>query len=370
VRTLHFDCFSGISGDMTLGALVDVGIDPEAIRAAVNSLGLPITMTFEKKKRCGIAGTHAVIEAPDQKNHRHLPEIERYIARSSLNERQQDFATRIFRKLGEAEATVHGTSLEKVHFHEVGALDSIADIVGSAVAIDLLGVERITSRSVPPGSGTVQCAHGLMPVPAPATALLLKGIPLATVPVTGEMTTPTGAAILAIAVNEWVEQPTMTVDRIGHGLGTKEFPAWANVLRVMVGEVNSIANPDENDTVLILETNLDDVPGEIIGYCVERLFAAGALDVYRVPIQMKKDRPGVLLSVIATPSKASELEAILFRETGTFGVRRTIAQRSKLRREVCEVATPWGQVKGKKGWREGLTIFSPEFDDCARAAKQ
>jgi uncharacterized protein (TIGR00299 family) protein len=369
MRVLHFDCFSGISGDMTLAALIDAGVDADAIRRGIDSLGLPVKLSFSKKRRCGLAGTHVEIIAEDQKDHRHLPEIEGYIARSALTQRAKEYAVRIFRKLGEAEAAVHGIAVEKVHFHEVGALDSIADIVGTAVGLDALNVERFTSRSVPPGSGTVKCAHGLMPVPAPATALLLKGAPLATVPVTGEMTTPTGAAILAAMVNEWVEQPEMTVERIGHGLGTKDFPDWPNALRILVGEANS-ANQAEHDSVWILESNLDDVSAEVIGYCFERLFEAGALDVFCVPIHMKKHRPGVLLSVIAPAEKVAELEAIVFRETGTFGIRRMRAERRKLQRAVVEVQTPWGPVKCKKGWRDGLTIFSPEYEDCARVARE
>jgi uncharacterized protein (TIGR00299 family) protein len=371
MRTLHFDCFSGISGDMTLAALIDVGVDAEAIRRGIDSLGLPVKLTFAKKRRCGLFGIYVEIEAQEQKDRRHLPEIEGYIARSALTARAKEYAVRIFRKLGEAEATVHGIPLEKVHFHEVGALDSIADIVGTAVGFDALGVERFTSRAVPPGSGTVKCAHGLMPVPAPATALLLKGAPLATVPVTGEMTTPTGAAILAAMVNEWVEQPEMTVEHVGHGLGTRDFPDWPNVLRIIIGQTATTRlGADYSDAVWVLETNLDDVPGEVIGYCFDQLFAAGALDVYSVPIQMKKNRPGVLLSVIAPVDKVQRLEAILFHETGTFGVRRTRAERSKLMRAIVEVQTPWGLVKCKKGWREGLVVLSPEYEDCARVARE
>jgi pyridinium-3,5-bisthiocarboxylic acid mononucleotide nickel chelatase len=367
VRAAHFDCFSGISGDMTLAALIDGGVDVDAIRRGIDSLGLPIKLNVSTKRRAGISGTHVQFETPDQDDHRHLPEIEAMIAKSALSAGQKELATRIFRKLGEAEAKVHGVPIEKIHFHEVGALDSIADIAGCAVGLDLLGVEKFTSRSVPPGTGTVKCAHGVMPVPTPATALLLQGAPLASVPVKGEMTTPTGAAILATVVGEWVEQPAMTVERIGTGVGTRDYPDWANALRIFIGTTTA---GGDSDTVVVLETNLDDVPGEWIGYCTEQLFAAGALDVFTIPIQMKKNRPGTLLSVISPAEKAAELEAILFRETATFGVRRHCVQRSKLDREPIEVATRFGPVKGKKGWREGLTIFTPEFEDCARFARQ
>ncbi len=269
MRVAHFDCFSGISGDMTLAALLDLGVDAGAIRRGLDSLGLPLKLNYSTKRRCGIAGTHVEIETQDQATDRHLPEIEALIGRSALTTTQKDLAVRIFRRLGEAEARVHGIPIERVHFHEVGALDSIADIVGSAIGLDLLGVERFTSRSVPPGSGTVKCEHGLMPVPAPATAVLLQGVPLANVPVTGEMTTPTGAAILTTVVTEWIEQPAMTVAKIGHGAGSKDFPDWPNVLRLFVGEADGsrlpIPSSELQDTVWVLETNLDDVPAEVIG---------------------------------------------------------------------------------------------------------
>jgi len=299
VWTLHLDCFSGISGDMTLGALIDAGVDPRAIRGALDSLGLPITLEIERVKRNGIAATAVTVVAPDQEEYRFLPDVEAILAKGMLTSRQRDLALAIFRKLAVAEATVHGMPVDKVHFHEVGALDSIADIAGSAVALDLLKVERITCRSVPPGSGSVKCAHGLMPVPAPATAVLLQGMPLAKSPVTGELVTPTGAAILATVVNEFTDQPAMTVQRIGCGAGKKDFWEQPNVLRVFVGESTSSPTADESDTVTVLETNLDDLSPELIGYCFEQLFAAGALDVFTIPVQMKKNRPGVLLTVIA-----------------------------------------------------------------------
>jgi pyridinium-3,5-bisthiocarboxylic acid mononucleotide nickel chelatase len=368
VRVAHFDCFSGISGDMTLAALVDAGVDRDAITRGLNSLKLPIRLIWEKEKRCGISGMHLQIEANEGPEHRFLPEIEEIIARGTLSASQRDLALRIFRRLAEAEGRVHGIPVEKVHFHEVGALDSIADIVGAAIGIDLLGVEHITSRSVPPGSGTVKCAHGVMPVPAPATAFLLANVPLASVPVKGEMTTPTGAAILTTVVREWTDQPSMTVKKIGHGLGTRDYPDWPNVLRLFIGE--KADSSEEADEVWVLETNLDDIPSEIIGYCFDQLFVAGALDVFSTPIQMKKNRPGVLLSVLCPVERIADLEAILFRETATFGIRRYLAQRHKLHREPSTVQTPWGPIRGKIGRRDGLTIFTPEFEDCARVARE
>jgi pyridinium-3,5-bisthiocarboxylic acid mononucleotide nickel chelatase len=366
LRVLHFDCFSGISGDMTLGALIDAGVDPAAIRSVLDSFGLPITMEVSKVKRNGFAATRVEIVAPDQEEYRFLPDVEAILAKSTMTQRQRDLALKIFHKLAVAEATAHGMPLEKVHFHEVGALDSIADIAGAAVALDLLGVERITCRSVPPGSGTVKCAHGLMPVPTPATALLLQGVPLATSPVKAELVTPTGAAILATVVNEYTDQPTMTIERTGCGAGKRDPWESPNILRVFVGNATRQA---ASDIVAVLETNLDDVSPEVIGYCVDQLFAAGALDVFTIPVQMKKNRPGTLLTVLASPDRAEEMEAIVFRETGTFGIRRSTTMRSKLEREPVTVETPWGPVKAKKGWRAGLAIVTPEYEDCARVAR-
>jgi len=370
VRALHFDCFSGISGDMTLAALIDAGVNASAIRTALNSLGLPIRLDVEKVRKGGFAATQVHVVAPEEHVHRHLPDVEELLGRGSLSPRQRELALRIFRKLAEAEAAVHGVGVDEVHFHEVGALDSIADIAGVAVGVDLLGVERFTSRSVPLGSGMVKCAHGMMPIPAPATAQLLRGVPVAATTLKGEMTTPTGAAILATLVQEWVEQPALTIEQIGLGAGTREYLEQPNVLRVFIGATPTDANPAERDQVWMLETNLDDVPAEVVGYCFEQLFAAGALDVFSTPIQMKKNRPGVRLSVLAAEEMVSRLEAILFRETGTLGVRRLLVQRTKMQREAVTVQTPWGPVQAKRGWRDGVNVLTPEYEDCARIARQ
>jgi uncharacterized protein (TIGR00299 family) protein len=370
VRVAHFDCFSGISGDMTLGALLDAGVDGEIVRAAIDSLGLPVRLVVEKVRKGGFAATQVFIEAPEEHEHRFLPDVEAILGGGRLTDAQRNLALRIFRRLAEAEAAAHGMPLDQVHFHEVGALDSIADIAGSAVALDLLGVEKITSRAVPTGTGMVKCAHGLMPIPAPGTAALLKGVPLAPCTIKGELTTPTGAAILTSVVQEWVDSPAMTIERIGHGAGQRDLLEQPNLLRLFVGKSDG-ANPAERDVVWMLETNLDDVSAEVIGYCFERLFAAGALDVFCTPIQMKKNRPGVLLSVLAPEAALPDLEAILFRETHTFGVRRYKVERHKLRREALTVETRWGPIQGKRGWREGgPSVFSPEYEDCARVARQ
>lgn len=374
MKVLHFDCFSGISGDMTLGALIDAGVPADAVRDAITSLGLPIEIEIEKVRKGGFAATYVRVEAPEEDTHRHLPDVEAILSRGRLTDRQRELALRIFRRLAEAEAAAHGMPLDRVHFHEVGALDSIADIAGAAVALDLLGAERITSRSVPTGHGTVKCAHGIMPIPTPGTAALLKGVPLAPSPIQAELTTPTGAAILTTVVQEWTETPALTIEQIGHGAGTKNFPEQPNLLRVFVGEATRpglAPGGYEADQVWVLETNLDDLPAEVIGYCFEHLLAAGALDVFTTPIQMKKSRPGVLLSVLAPLEALPALEEVLFRETTTLGVRRYAVTRHKLHREARTVETPWGPVQGKIAWREGRPpTFSPEYEDCARLAQE
>ena len=373
MKVAHFDCFSGVSGDMVLGAVLDAGVPVDAVRRALDSFGLPITLEVERVKRCGFAATKATVTAPDQEDYRFLPDIEALLAKAALTPRQRELAATIFRKIASAEAAAHGMPLERVHFHEVGALDSIADVVGAAVGLDLLGVERFTSSPVPTGTGTVKAAHGVMPVPTPGTLELLKGVPLAASKVEFELTTPTGAAILTSVVAEYVASPAMTVERVGSGAGTKDFLDRPNILRLLIGEATPVAHAPgspETDTVTILETNLDDVAPEVVGFCTERLFAAGALDVFAIPVQMKKSRPGVLLTVICEHATAAELETILFRETATFGVRRHTAGRTKLHREAVTVETPWGPVKAKRGWREGFEVVTPEYDDCARVARE
>lgn len=376
MKVAHFDCFSGISGDMVLGALVDLGLPMELLRNALASLQLPIQVESRRVKRNGFAATQVVIQADDQESYRFLADVEALIAGSELTESQRTLARRIFTRLAEAEAAVHGIAIDKVHFHEVGALDSIADILGAAIGLDWLGVERFTSRPVPPGSGTVTCAHGTMPVPTPATALLLRGVPLAAAPVKGELTTPTGAAILTSVVSEYVETPAMAIENIGVGAGSRDPIELPNILRIYRGTATTTAsmNPPPSDppsdTIWVLETNLDDCSPEIVGYATERLFAAGALDVFTQAIQMKKQRPGVLFTVLADDAKRVELETILFQETGTFGIRRHRAERTKLEREAVTVATAWGPIRAKRGWRGNIRLITPEYDDCARVARE
>lgn len=378
MRIAYLDCASGISGDMTLGALVDAGAELAAIQAGIDSLGLPscrLVRTEVKKK--GFRATQITIEHEPEHKHRHLHHITAMIDGSTLTAPQKDLAKRVFQKLAEAEAKVHGSTIEKVHFHEVGAVDSIADIVGSAIGFDLLGVERIACSAVPTGHGFVEIAHGRCSIPAPATGELLRGVPLAAFDVEGELTTPTGAAIVAALTNDFGPLPAMTVDRIGYGAGQKDFD-HPNILRLLVGEVASAtmsaarsahAQAPQTESIVVLETNLDNSTGETVAHAVEQLWSAGALDVSLSSIQMKKGRPGVLVSVQCNPADAGRLEAVLFQETPTLGVRRTTVLRTVLAREPHTVETSYGPVMGKVATLpDGSRRFTPEYESCHRVA--
>ncbi|MCI0491993.1 MAG: nickel pincer cofactor biosynthesis protein LarC [Planctomycetes bacterium] len=383
MRIAYLDCASGISGDMTLGALVDAGADLAAIQAGIDSLGLPgCRLVSREVKKLGFRATQISVEHEPELTHRHLHHITAMIEGSVLAPLQQKLAKRIFQKLAEAEAKVHGTTVEKVHFHEVGAVDSIADIVGSAIGFDLLGIERIVCSPVPTGRGFVEIAHGLCSIPAPATGELLRDVPLAARDVEGELTTPTGAAIVAALAVEFGPLPAMTVERIGYGAGQKDFE-HPNLLRILVGEAALSAESlwtgrtdaldlhPRIESILLLETNLDNITGECLGHAIDCLWAAGALDVSITAIQMKKGRPGVLLSVQCDPSHADALEVIVFSETTTLGVRRVPVMRKVLARQQQEVQTPWGDIRGKVAYLpNGVERFSPEYEDCRRIAME
>jgi hypothetical protein len=360
---------SGISGDMTLAALVDCGVKLDEINAGVQSLGLAgVSIKSEEVRRKGFRGLLCTVEHTPQHAHRHLHHITRLIDDSQLSPRQKDLARRIFTRLGEAEARVHGIPVEKVHFHEVGAVDSIADIVGAAIGWDLLGVDRIVASPVPTGTGSVTIAHGRCTVPAPATAELLRGVPLVELPISAELTTPTGAAILATLVDSFGPLPSMRIDAIGYGAGRRELAEQANLLRLFVGEA---VDQGPVEQMWMVETNLDDVAGEVVGYATTRLWEAGAVDVYTTPIHMKKNRPGVILSVLCAAPLIPRIEKILFRETATLGVRRWPVSRHRLEREPHAVETAWGPVQGKLAWIPGQPpAFSPEYEAASRIARE
>jgi uncharacterized protein (TIGR00299 family) protein len=365
---------------MTLAALVDAGADAAAIQTAIDSLSLPgCRLVSREVKKQGFRATQITVEHEREEKHRHLHHITAMIERGQLTPRQRQLAGRIFQKLAEAEAKVHGTTIEKVHFHEVGAADSIADIVGAAVGFDLLGIERVVSSPIPTGRGYVEIAHGRCSIPAPATGELLRGVPLASLDVEGELTTPTGAAIVAALADEFGPLPAMTVDRIGYGAGQMDLP-HPNVLRILIGDTRAApAGRDDavvsdirprTETIVVLECNLDDADGVTVGHAVDQLWQAGALDVSLTAIQMKKGRPGILISVQAPPAAADRLESVLFEETSTLGVRRLPIVRTVLARRMHEVQTPWGPVAGKVAFLpDGTRRAAPEYEACRAVAE-
>jgi len=366
----YFDCYSGISGDMTLGALVDAGVDPEALRAEVGKLGLEgYELRFERVERQGISGTHAIVvmDKGIPQPHRHLSHIVSILESSSLSSSVKEGAAGVFRTLAEAEARVHGVEVEQVHFHEVGAVDAIVDVVGSVAGLEMLGVQRIHASSLPNGRGMVKSAHGALPVPAPATLEILArvGAPTKAVDVEAELVTPTGAAILATLAT--FSQPSMRIKSVGYGFGTRQLP-WANALRLWIGE--ALNDPPDPEETSLIEANLDDMTPEALGFAMERLLAGGALDVYFTPIQMKKNRPATMLSVIAPVAKERELAAMVVRETSTLGVRMTRTGRLTARRHVETVGTPLGPVRVKVKDFEGKTSYAPEYEDCAAIARE
>ena len=366
----YFDCFSGASGDMILGALLDAGLSLDDLRADLEGLaveGYQLNATRIKKQ--GFAATQVDVQLDQDVSqaHRHLHDILELIDKSRLDTNVKAQATRIFRRLGEAEAKVHDTSIEKVHFHEVGAVDAIVDIVGTCIGLAHLNIDRVVCSPIPTGGGTVTCAHGVLPVPAPATAALLEGVPLASCDEQAELITPTGAAILTTLAESFGPIPPMVWGRAGYGAGSRDGITRPNLLRVVLGESLS---SESADCVTVLEANLDDAPAEWIGFAVERLLAAGALDAYCVPITMKKSRPGVLLTVLCEPGRVAEMEGIVFAETTTLGIRRYTAQRSTLQRRFETVETAYGPVVMKIASRGGEDVtVAPEYEDCRRAAE-
>lgn len=369
----YFDCFSGISGDMVLGALVDAGADLGAIERELRKLKLPgWSISAEKVQRRAIFATHVKVESSETHHHRGLSVILRMIDEAGFSSRATERAKKIFTRLGEAEAYVHQMPIEKVHFHEVGAVDSIIDIVGAAIGFELLGLDEFACSALDVGAGQVNTAHGLLPVPAPATAELLKGAPSYSSGILKELVTPTGAAIATTLASSYEKIPRMTLRAIGYGAGTADLAEKPNVLRLMVGE-REASEPGEywSAPVTVIETNVDDMSPQIYGYFAERAMAAGALDVFSTPVQMKKNRPGMLVTILSEPDKVAALIDLVFRETTSIGVRTHEAQRKILEREVVSVATEFGDVHVKLSRMNGsLLNATPEYDDCQRIAAE
>jgi uncharacterized protein (TIGR00299 family) protein len=360
--TCYLDAFSGISGDMLVGALADAGADQNAIIDAIASLDTGATVSFEKVKRAGIGATKYHVHAPKAHAHRHLSHIIKMIDEADLAEAARSNAIAVFRRLGEAEAEVHQVPIEKVHFHEVGAADSIADIVGACVGFDQLEIATVVCSPVNVGSGTVNTEHGVLPVPAPATARLLVNAPIYSRGPAMELTTPTGAAVACTLASSFGVLPPMRVAHTGYGAGDYDFKEQANVLRVLVGEPTGA---DEALTVSVIEANIDDLNPQVIAYASERLLEFGALDVTVEPIVMKKGRPGSLLRVIAKPEHREALAQIVFAETSTLGLRIYPAERRVQSRTWAEVETQYGKVRIKVSSEGG---YAPEYEDCRTLA--
>ena len=348
---------------MLVGAFADAGADRETITRGLSALATGGFVSWDRVQRRGMAATKFRVTVEEPQKHRHLSGILKMIRGAELPEAVKTSSERVFQALAEAEASVHGTSIEKVHFHEVGAVDSICDIVGACIAVNLLGIERIYCSPVNVGRGTVNTEHGVLPVPAPATAKLLEGRPIYSQGPAMELTTPTGAAFVTTLAESFGAMPAMRVSSTGYGAGDRDFKEQANVLRVMAGEPTGAP---ESTTITMIEANIDDASPQVIAYAMERLLDAGALDAIVIPVQMKKGRPGVLLQIVAAPEKREELAAVLFRETTTLGVRFYAAERRVQARDWVEVRTAHGVVRMKIA----ASGFAPEYEDARRIAAE
>jgi len=369
MKTLYFDCFAGASGDMILGALVGVGVDPAQLTEQLARLGVSgYEIDFEQANRSGISATRAHVRTREEHAHRHLGDILKIIYDARLSDSVKDRAARIFSRLAEAEARVHNLPVERIHFHEVGALDAIIDVVGACIGFELLGVERFVSSPLHVGSGMVEMAHGRFPVPPPAVAELLKNAPIYSTDIQGELLTPTGAAIISTLVENYGPLPAMTVTNTGYGAGTREYENFPNVLRLMIGETEAVERRTD-ERLLMIETNIDDMSPQIFGHLMERAFALGALDCYFTPVQMKKNRPGVLVQILCCPGERGAMCELLFTETTTLGVRSYEVLRRSLEREVVRVETPYGPIDVKVASIDGSKVKGmPEYEQCRAAA--
>lgn len=367
MKTLYFDCAMGAAGDMLTAALLELHPSPRAFVATLNGLGLPgVVFTPEKCKKCGIAGTHmkVTVHGKEEEEHHHhqgLVDVENVVSRLAVPAKVRQDILAVYRRIAQAESQVHGVEVSQVHFHEVGAMDAIADVTAVCLLLHELAPEKIAASPIHVGSGTVKCAHGVLPVPAPATALLLQGIPTYGGHIQGELCTPTGAALLAHFVTEFGPQPAMAVEKTGYGCGKKDFPQ-ANCVRCLLGSTE--------DAVLELSCNLDDMTGEAIGFAMERLLEAGALDVFTTAIGMKKSRPGVMLTCLCRESQREEMVRLLFLHTTTLGIRETVCRRHTLKRWTETANTPYGPVRIKKAEGFGVTRQKPEYEDLARIARE
>ena len=374
---LYYDCFSGISGDMNLGAMVDLGVDGEYLEEELKKLNLRgYRLKIYKASRKDITGTKVDVlldshhDHHDHHNHRNLSDIKHIIEKSGLNDRVKRLSLEIFMKVAKAEAKVHGKSIDDIHFHEVGAVDSIVDIVGAAICRDTLDIDKILCSPIEVGSGFVDCAHGRLPVPAPATAEILTNVPIKSEGASCELTTPTGAAIAATFAEEFTVKKDFKIVKTAYGIGNRdnEIP---NVLRVFMGEIDENCCRNESRKAVIIETNIDDMNPEIYDHVIDKLLENGAMDAYLVPIIMKKNRPAVQMSVLCEEDDVDKVENIIVEETTTLGIRKYSVERKLMDRKIVTIETPYGQVDIKVGIYKGRTLkFKPEYDQCKKLAKE
>jgi pyridinium-3,5-bisthiocarboxylic acid mononucleotide nickel chelatase len=367
MKIAYFDCFSGASGDMILGSLIDAGLSPKRLREELKKLRIPtVHLRVKKVLKGGISATHVMVEGKSEKrSHRDSKEILRIIERSSVEAEVKEKSKEIFKRIASVEAKIHQTPMEEVHFHELGGLDSIVDIVGSVWGIRQLGIEKIHVSKVNVGGGFVKCEHGILPVPAPATLFLMEGKPIYSSGVERELLTPTGAAILTTLSSEFGSMPLMKVERVGYGAGRDDLP-HPNLLRLIIGTSESISGKEK---VVVIETNIDDMNPQFYDYVMEKLYAMEVLEVFITPILMKKNRPGHLLTIICSSEKLSSVTKFLLRETTTLGLRWHEEERAKTDREILTQETPYGKIRFKLAKWEGKVVnLSPEYEDCKRLA--
>lgn len=373
MKIAYFDCFAGASGDMILGALMDAGLSPETLKTELAKLDLThYDLQLKKVVKRGLGGSQAVVIVDEEHHHhhRHLSQIEEIITASTLDELVKQKSVQIFRRLAEAEAKVHRTTIENIHFHEVGAMDAIIDVVGAVAGLTAMGIQKIYCSPLHLGTGTVECAHGTLPVPAPATAELVKGFPVYSTGVAGELLTPTGAAILTTLASDFGPMPAMSVECLGYGAGTAD-PPIPNLLRVSIGETAENVADCEMEQVAVIETNIDDMNPQIYDYLIQQILNRGAMDIYLSPVQMKKNRSGTLLTIICTPNSVETFAIFLLKETTTIGMRWRVENRVKARRTIKEIDTHYGPIRFKFAQLGNETInVSPEYEDCKRVAHE
>ncbi len=387
MRTLYFDCFAGASGNMILGALIGLGVDRDRLVENLKLLDIPdFDIEITNVDRSGISAVHADVKVPDEKTHRHLHHIEKIISDSSLADRVKERAIAIFTRLAEAEARIHGIDVKSVHFHEVGALDAIIDVVGACIGFDILGIEKFACSKIHVGSGFAEMAHGKFPIPPPAVAELLRNAPIYSTETEGELITPTGAAIISTICDSYGMIPGIVVEETAYGAGTREYERFPNVLRLIVGEYEPQRSEDSelitkesllkqgqrstnNELLTLVETNIDDLSPQILGFVMERAFELGALDCWFTPIQMKKNRPATMISILSEKKDQAAMTALLYSETTTLGVRVREVERECLPREIIKVQTEFGEVDVKIGRYEGRTVNAmPEYEQIKRLA--